>query len=253
MAYRNKKTIEIMTDIQLLLDFLHSVAPLKTEHKLIRFGPDSDGGYLVPDDLAGVDTCFSPGVSEIAGFEEELTHREIKCFLADYSVDRPPVLNSLFDFEKKFIGAMNDDIYMTLDSWVKIKASKKNNMILQMDIESSEYPVLLNASEDVLKRFRIMIIEFHLLDQLLNQQYFHIIRAVFSKILKHFDIVHIHPNNCCKEIDFGDIIIPPVMEFTFLRKDRIKSRERLTDFPNFLDFPNLPNKKDIVLPKCWYL
>lgn len=30
---------------------------------LVRIGGDWDGAYLVPDDLAGVAACFSPGVN----------------------------------------------------------------------------------------------------------------------------------------------------------------------------------------------
>ena len=64
-GYRLSKT----THIERLKDFLQAVYPLVTEHPLIRIGSPGDGGYLVPNDLEGISTCFSPGVSETADFE----------------------------------------------------------------------------------------------------------------------------------------------------------------------------------------
>ncbi len=38
-------------------------------------GGENDGGYLVPDDLEGIEYCFSPGVSNIATFELDCLNR----------------------------------------------------------------------------------------------------------------------------------------------------------------------------------
>ena len=65
-----------------------------------RLGPDGDGGYLVPDDLAGIEYTFSPGVSTESGFEAALAARGQRVFLADYSVDGPAEANANFAFEK---------------------------------------------------------------------------------------------------------------------------------------------------------
>jgi len=105
-----------------LRQFFSMINPVSTDKKLIRIGDHADGGYLIPDDLEGIETCFSPGVSLEASFEFELASRKIKSFLADYSVDSPPVSHELFDFEKKYLGVENNEIYMTLESWMNSKA-----------------------------------------------------------------------------------------------------------------------------------
>ena len=125
------------------------VRPYSTNHELIRIGGNSDGGYLVPDDLFGVMNCFSPGVSETANFEFDLANRKIKSFLADYSVEKSPIENELIDFEKKYLGAETNEIYMTLNDWVNRKCPHDNDLILQMDIEGSEYAVLFDSSEEL--------------------------------------------------------------------------------------------------------
>jgi Tfp pilus assembly protein PilF len=247
-----QKCIGKATEKQKIVEFLELVKPIKTNHDLIRVGGDTDGGYLIPNDIENIDTCFSPGVSEVANFENDLTKRGIKCFLADYSVEKPPIKNTLFDFEKKYLGAKNNEMFMTLESWIKSKAPNKNDFILQMDIEGMEYSVIFDTSSETLDKFRILVIEFHRLDSLPNRMRFDLIDLAFKKILKNFEVVHIHPNNYCKPIEFNGITIPPHMEFTFLRKDRITQKGKNLSFPHKLDRANVAQYADFALPKCWY-
>lgn len=252
LLLRNHIRISRTTDKGKVLDFLSSVKPLETNHGLIRLGGDTDGGYLVPNDLEGIDVCFSPGVSRVATFEEDLAKRGIRCFLADYSVDSPPVENDLFDFEKKYLGPFESGNFMTLESWIKNKAPTKSDFILQMDIEGAEYGVLFDTSPETLRKFRVLVVEFHRLDSLYDKMGCELISLVFAKILKDFEVVHIHPNNCTEPVHFQGIAIPPVMEFTFLRRDRINASAPATSFPHELDRANVPSNRDFALPKCWY-
>ena len=68
---------------------------------MLRLGPDGDGGYLVPNDLAGIGACFSPGVADISGFEEACADLGLQVFLADKSVDGPSAPHPQFRFTKK--------------------------------------------------------------------------------------------------------------------------------------------------------
>jgi len=240
------------TDFDLLKQFFNIVKPVSTNHPLIRIGGASDGGYLLPDDLAGIEICFSPGVSSIADFELDLAARGIQCFLADYSVEAPPIQNKLFHFEKKYLGLTEDSVYMTLENWVRRNAPTQTDLILQMDIEGSEYGVIFDTSRDTLRKFRIVVIEFHGLDGLSEKNGFELINLTFKKLLHDFDIVHIHPNNCCQPIIYGPYEIPPVAEFTFLRKDRIIRRQPALSFPHPLDSQNVPARDDFPLSKCWF-
>src|ERR1700684_3718638 len=140
-------------------DMIERLHPVVTDRDLIRLGGDADGGYLVPNDLDGIVACFSPGVGPVVSFEEALVERGIPCFLADASVTSPPILNQLIHFERKFLGVVNDDTTTTLDAWVRNYAPASGDLILQMDIEGAEWPVLLNVSDETLRRFRIIVIE----------------------------------------------------------------------------------------------
>jgi hypothetical protein len=234
-----------------LAEFFSLVHPVKTEHQLVRIGGPNDGGYLVPDDFKGIKVCFSPGVAASAHFEEALANRGIKSFLADYSVECPPIKNPFFFFEKKFLGTKNNEMYTTLASWIDRNAPQEEEMILQMDIEGAEYSVILSTPEEIMRKFRIIVIEFHNLEQLAERSGFQLVNLTFSKLLSDFDIVHIHPNNCTQTLRYRYYDLPPVMEFTFLRKNRVSLRLAVTDFPHPLDCANLTSRKDHVLPRCW--
>jgi hypothetical protein len=240
------------TDGPRLKEFFKAVKPVRTDRDLIRIGGQSDGGYLVPDDLENVEICFSPGVSVIADFEQDLVSRGIKCFLADHSVEEPPFKHELIDFEKKYLGPVEDDVFITLENWVNRKAPNKTDLILQMDIEGAEYGVIFDTSVEILKKFRILVIEFHGLAQLCDKAGFELINLTFTKLLKDFEVVHIHPNNCFAPIRYQGFEIPPILEFTFLRKDRVLNKQRFTNFPHPLDRKSVEANEDYPLPKCWY-
>jgi hypothetical protein len=232
---------------------LQRLRPLDPGIELVRVGPESDGGYLVPDDLDGIQYVFSPGVANESGFEAGLADRGMRVFLADYSVDRPAVDHPGFVFDKRFVGCLTDERYMTLDEWYAAKLADDDGaeLLLQMDIEGGEYETLLAASQRLLGKFRIMVIEFHWLPQLFNEPFFALASRVFAKLLATHAVVHIHPNNCCGSVQRAGLEIPRIAEFTFLRKDRLRSTAYRTIFPHPLDRPNVA-KEPLRLAPCWY-
>ncbi|MBC7981240.1 MAG: FkbM family methyltransferase [Armatimonadetes bacterium] len=242
------------TPYELVETFIRGVRPLTTNHELIRMGSEYDGGYLLPNDLTGINACFSPGVSNTSDFEVQIADLGIKCYMADYSVEAPPLNHALFEFERKFLGAENNQIFMTLENWVSRNAPEGNDLLLQMDIEGYEYDVILNTSSQILQRFRIIVIEFHDLEHMLDKLGFFLINSTFAKLLQDFEIVHIHPNNIKKanRAIYKSSEVPSVIEVTFLRKDRIEISTVTNQFPHKLDRPNSLHFEDYSLPACWY-
>jgi hypothetical protein len=255
--YLLSKNIRISQTVSqsLLEDFFKKIHPINSGHPLVRLGGEDDGGYLVPDDLEGIGACFSPGVSDVANFELDFANRGVKSYLADYSVESAPIQNEFIDFEKKFLGSEENDIFMTLDSWIQRKEPNKNDFILQMDIEGAEYDVIYDLHSEILKKFRILVIEFHRLDSIFDKTGFKLINLTFNKLLKDFEIVHIHPNNCRVPVVYGGFEVPPLMEFTFLRKDRVVTKgkgEPQLSYPHRLDRPCVKSIVDYPLPNCWW-
>lgn len=225
--------------------------PKAISKPLRRFGTDADGGYLMPDDLDGVSACISPGVSTQVGFDKEIADRGIDVHLADASVLGPPIQHERFHFTKKFLDTYNSETTVTLDHYCA-GIGGTDDLIIQMDIEGAEYRVLASTSDALLSRFRVLIIEFHDLDHLYAEAGFREKSPVFRKLLRTHEVVHIHPNNyAVASIKAGGLDIPPVLEFTFYRKDRDRFEPRQLQFPHPLDKENSSANPPFVLPRCW--
>jgi len=239
-----------MNELKALLESLY---PVKTNFELIRVGGDNDGGYLLPNDLEGITACFSPGVDVTASFEKDLLERGIKSHLADASVDAPPDGLEVASFEKMFLGGVNDEDHMTMESWVYRNGSYVGDLLLQMDIEGAEYETILATPTTILNRFRIIAIEIHNSDAWFSPIAWGCVKTFFNKLTKNFHVVHNHPNNNCPFVQIdGATTIPTVFELTLLRKDRSPATGFCTEFPHPLDQRNVTDKDDRTLPREMY-
>lgn len=238
-----------------LRESLLLIQPKASPRQLIRIGGATDGGYLIPDDLDNIVACFSPGVAESAEFELALAKKGIRSFMADYSVNKSPVEHELFDFEKLFLATHNKPgELIRLDDWITGKEKSAGDLILQMDIEGAEWPILADVSAETLSRFRIIVLELHELDNLLtNPLGLEIFKSVFLKLNDQFSVVHLHANNCCGVLNYQGIQIPKVLEVTLIRDDRYHSSSELfkSQIPNSLDVPNVSSRKELLLTKDW--
>jgi len=247
--------LELMTDAAKLRDLISKLCPVATKYELIRIGSENDGGYLLPNDLDGISVCFSPGVDVNSSFEADLLLKKaINSHLADFSVEGPPSGFQPKSFLKKFIGAFDDDQFITLDSWIRgqTEFGSEGDFLLQMDIEGGEYASILATSNEVLSRFRVIALEIHNIESWGDPVFFRIVVDFFNKLLNHFHIVHNHPNNCCGIVNLNGVYLPRVFEMTLFRKDRADFLGFRSDFPHPLDRPNMEDRPDLLLPANWF-
>lgn len=230
--------------------FIKYFAPKPSPFKFERFGGRRDGAYLLPDDLEGVVACFSPGVENRKAFEDALLHRfGIRSHMVDFSSEEsefsPPLDRTNQTFLKKWLGSVGGVDTITLDEWVNSKEGvDSGDLLLQMDIEGSEYEVLDAVSTYVLERFRIIVFELHgIPDKLGLTGKTPKIADFIEKLSGLFTVVHAHPNNCsgASRDPSSFTIVPEVMEFVLIRNDRFFTR---SDFPMFP--PSVPHPKDIL-------
>lgn len=90
-------------------DFLEWLVPKGAIGNLERIGGTGDGAYLVPDDLEGIQACFSPGTANRKDFEDELLDKfSIRSHMMDASSDvnkfRTPLRDDYQTFEKSWLG-----------------------------------------------------------------------------------------------------------------------------------------------------
>jgi hypothetical protein len=244
--------IDPMTEVSDLKALAHRLRPRKSQFDLVRIGGDSDGGYLVPNDLKGIKACFSPGVDQIASFETDIYRLGIPSHLADASVQAPPPGTPFKSFTAKFLAAHTECTLVSLEDWVNDcePGATTNSLLLQMDIEGAEYETLLACPLETLKKFRIMIVEFHNIESWGQKEYFKVVQSLMRKILSEFGVVHSHPNNATGIVNMNGFMAPRVFEVTFLQKTRSAFGD-YSQVPNELDRPNIPWAPDLTFPADW--
>ncbi len=229
------------------MHLLEAIKPKPMPFELISIGNGKDGTYLIPNDLVGIDACYSPGVNNYKYFEDYLAiNFGIKSHMCDFTSDlesfSTPLIEGFQTFEKKWLDVNNSSDSISLSEWVdKYSPNSDGDLILQIDIEGAEFRNLNNASDLLLKRFRIIVIEIHGFSRLLSNEP-NEVQDLIAKLSEFFDVVHATANNCCGEVFFQDfeINLPNLIEMTFLRKDRILNAQ------GDLYYPVLPSQFDII-------
>jgi hypothetical protein len=237
-----------------LLDFLYRFRPYQTNYKLIRLGEIGDGGYLIPDDLegGGAVTCITLGVGEQVGFEFDLAQKGVNCYMADYSVEKPPLSHKKFHFKKKFIGTKNNGVYLKFKDYFNEIIKPHEDYILKIDIEGDEYKILPLIEEEDLARMRIVILEFHHFTNIITPMGYNLMETIMNKIQKNHTIVHVNPNSYSPCISFTKKIkLYDLLEITLLRNDRITEKREQLIFPHPLD-SKVNNFFKSKLPECFY-
>tara|TARA_Y100000389_G_C17471248_1_gene531279 strand:- start:5206 stop:5916 length:711 start_codon:yes stop_codon:yes gene_type:complete len=207
-----------------LREFLKKMNPISHNIDMIRLGEEKDGGYFVPKNLKNIEFCMTAGVGDLIKFEYDLAERGIKCFMADYSVEKPPLEHKNFHFLKKFIGNSSSKDFISFDKWKNLTSINLDIQkgILKIDIEGGEYDLLNNLDKKLIEKFSIIIIEFHHLNSILNPLAFEYVENIFSKILKSHNVIHFENNKVIKPVEyFKNEKLYDMVEITFFNKKDI--------------------------------
>ena len=119
-------------------------------------------------------------------------------------------------------------------------------MILKMDIEGWEYNVLKTIDEDTLNHFSQIIIEFHFLTNMMLENE---IGMCLDKLNSTHQLVHAHGNGSkgTEYIIRGGLVLPMLIEGTYLRRSDYKFVKSRRFFPTKLDMPATPGNSEIPM------
>lgn len=256
LAKNWSRYLDRTADPKLLTELLERLRPHHYGFKPIRLGPKKDGGYIVPEIIRECDVCLSAGVADSIAFELDLFDKfGIRSCLSDYSVDQPDEMPPEFSFRKKFLASYPSEETITIDEWVDMEGCGDKRMVVQMDIEGSEYETLLNVSYDRLRSIDILVLEVHGLERIFSRSFYPIAESFFGRLLSQFNVFHLHPNNVGSvATGLNGFKIPSLLEITFISKDLCYDRPTgpVAQLPLRIDFPNRPSLPDIKLGAPWF-
>jgi hypothetical protein len=194
-----------------------------TGEEYLRIGSENDGGYVMVNDFTEKDYAISCGIEDgvhFVGdldFEEQISEISKGLDMYDYAIDS---LNHNFKNGRFFKAELGDNFGL---KEMIANAGEQEDYILKMDVEGAEFDVFFNAESSEINKFRQMIVEFHWLQKLATDDtYYFKFLNVFHKISKTHHIVWFHGNNHSGTFEYGDMVIPEVVEILFLRKDSYK-------------------------------
>ena len=217
----------------------------------LRIGGNSDGGYVLLDRLRPEQPVLSYGVGLDSSFDFDLARRGHPVFMFDHTVDGPPAAmppGALFTREGVAASADPEKRLDTVESHLRRHALLgRRDVILKMDVEGSEWQVLSVLPEALLDVFEQIVFEFHWLNGLGREDFAAMVRQTLRRLNTHFTLCHVHANNYADLRLVEGVVVPPVLEATYVRSELITRKPNRTLYPTEYDRPNKPDKKDMVL------
>ena len=211
----------------------------------IMAGNYGDGGYVILDDLTNIKIAYSFGISYLISFDKFLAERGIDIYMYDHTINKLIIENPKFHWKKIGItteSRKNKGMKTLKDLLIENGHINEENMILKIDIEDKECEILREISQDILNKFKYIIIEYHFrkLDN------YKIYLDGLKKLMKNHQIFHIHCCNCGKLFSLGDNPICNVIEVSYIKKEGNIFRKDNSIYPiKGFDFKTCPKRKSL--------
>jgi hypothetical protein len=231
-----------------VLSLIRLLRPARSSFRKVRVGSLGDGGYVLPDDLQGITNVLSIGIGEEVSFDLHFAKQGIPIYQYDPTVIGPPIQHDNFQFHKVAWSHEDGEKTATLSNMVRVHGlNATSDAILKFDTEGAEWQSIRNTPSDILKHFRIIACELHGFNSLHNPAFMQEVRQTMQLLTRHHTVVHLHANNCCGISLVEGVPVPAVVELTLLRNDRSDFFPSHEPIPGPLDYPNMPDRPDLVL------
>lgn len=204
-------------------------------YEKVRIGSSHDGGYVCIDDFTPIRTYFSFGVGGNDSADLNIGERGIQVFQFDHTVDRAPSQHENLHFFKEQIVPYPREGARTLEELLDQHDHGDHSVMLKIDIEQDEWPVLAAMPASALKPLRQITGEFHGLDFIGDDDYYERVLKGLQKLNENFFVCHVHANNYAPLMIYGGVMIPAVFELTYANRAIYEAVETSEVFPTSLD------------------
>lgn len=218
-----------------------------------RFGRDCDGGYVMLDEISPetIDAAYSFGIADDVSWDEAIAVLGIDVYMYDHTIEQLPKNHSRFHYFKEGVAGRSEESGLRrLGEFVLRNGhGSSQKLILKMDIEGCEWDVLDDASSEEVGKFVQIVIEYHDLKPDATDDDWSKMISVLNKLNQTHQCIHVHANSFCSINCLGDLVLPSVLEVTYIRRmdhlDRLVQNTRT--FPTDLDKPTFPWLPDVEL------
>ena len=230
------------------------LAPRRIDNaELVRIGGANDGGYVVLDSLRPptVTAAYSFGVGGDVSWDRAVAERGVDVFLYDHTVPQPAGLPPRCRFTPLGImGTRRDARLRTLSQCVAANGhAGRDDLALKIDVEGAEWDVLEEVTPETLDQFHQIVIEWHDLAGVLDPSRHDAMIAALATLAATHQPVHVHANCMHLPIWIGDLLLPPVLEVTYVRRRDVSGRilGHAGPFPTAIDQPNMSGWPEVYL------
>ena len=201
----------------------HLISPKKVIGKnRVLSGKKSYGCYVLLDDLENIKIAYSFGIDGEIQFDKYLADRGIDVYMFDHTINSLPYTNNKFHWKKIGLCGKNrnrTDMKPLEDLLKENGHMHEKNMILKIDIEKWEWESLNTLDEEILKKFKYILIEYHFEDESkVNNKI--IYYNVLKKISKTHQSFYVRcTSNQSHKINFGPNRICFILEVSYIIKE----------------------------------
>lgn len=217
------------------------------DYELIRIGPKRDGGYIMLNDFRDSSIAYSFGIGRNIIWDEAMADYDLDVYCYDHTIDQLPRENVRLHFQK--IGISGEDKVeenlLSMETIIKSNGHQNaNRMILKMDVEGAEWEFIQTVSEDILKLFSQITFELHGITDFSVRE-----RTIgcLEKLRKTHYPIWIHGNNNGGAEKSGAIVMPRLLEITYVNREYYSFMEMEYNCPLEIDEPNMAQYPDIEL------
>lgn len=216
------------------------------DYPFVRIGRENDGGYVMVDDFQNKAVAYSIGICDDVSWDMDMANRKLDVYMYDHTIEDIPEKNPRFHFYKIGLAPHSDGPnLMSLTDMLRMNGHEhEKDMILKIDIEGAEWDVLCEIDSPILEKFSQIVFELHGLNAMENEDK---IRSALSNLNKTHQLVHVHANNYGSFIQIGGMIMPELLEATYVLRSEYSLEDRCELLPLKEDRINCPYLPDIFL------
>ena len=198
--------------------------------KLVRIGPDNDGGYFIPGVFCQDINWITIGLGFNFLFENELANKNCRVFTFDHTIPgRPKKLNPIVEYLPKGWGSLSESLnnsnLITLDNMLEMSdfnLGPNDSWGLKFDIEGNEWSCLDQISK-LPNKPSVIACELHGLTWGSKRYYEADTNSKLSDLLLNYSICFANGNNYSPYFMTSKYGIYEIIELTLIRKDLIQS------------------------------